>query len=115
MYVIGQGHEHLGPGTSMVQRINWTTGEEQRLDATPFGLGSCGGSCGCDGNCGMKKGLALFDSGIDPSTFGWQEWLIVGIGGYALTSMFFGTKRGIRAAGEGIRRGRKRLAKRVAG
>lgn len=112
MYVQGQGHEHLGPGTSMVQRINWTTGEEMRLK----GLG-CDGQC-ADCSCG-GRGLGLFDSGFDPTTWGWPEWLVIGLGGYVATSMFFGAKRGARAAGEGARRavksGRKRLAKRIAG
>ena len=110
MYVQGQGHEHMGPGTSLVQRINWTNGQEMQMSP---GLGC---ACGC-GNC--SNGLGLFDSGFDPSTFGWPEWLVVGLGGYVLTSMFFGAKRGARAAGEGARRavksGRQRLAKRIAG
>jgi hypothetical protein len=117
MYLVGQGHEHLGPGTSMVQRINWTTGDEFTLKGAQLGLG-CAAGCGCDGGC-TKKGLGLFDSGFDPTTFGWPEWLVVGLGGYMATSMFFGTGRAIGRARPRVRgavkRGRQRLGKRIAG
>jgi hypothetical protein len=113
MYLVGQGHEHLGPGTSMVQRINWTTGDSMPLK----GMG-CGGGCGCDGGC-AKKGLGLFDSGTDLTGWGWPEYLVVGLGGYVATSMLFGARRaaGRARAGisSGVKRGRQRLAKRVAG
>jgi hypothetical protein len=79
--------------------------------------GACCDSCAHGGSC--KSGLGLFDSGMDFSQWTWQEWLVVGLGGYMLTSMAFGTKRAVRAAGEGARRGvkraRRRLAAKVAG
>ena len=73
------------------------------------------GGCGCEGNCGMT-GMGLFESGMDFSAWGWQEWLVVGLGGYVLTSMFFTTKRAARRLralpGERRRRKAARLGKR---
>jgi hypothetical protein len=116
MYMTGKGHEHLGPGTSLVQRINWTTGQENQL----AGLGSCpgnfpgaefasdcmamSGTCaegamrglgcgGCGGKCGRECGLGLFDGGLDPSTWGLPEWGVVLLGGYMVISTVFTTKR----------------------
>jgi hypothetical protein len=83
MYVAGQGHEHLGPGTSLVQRINWTTGQEAEL----AGLG-----CACGGKC---KGMGLFDGG--PDTWGGLEWGAVAVGGYMVLSSILTTRRGVRA------------------
>ena len=82
-----------------------------------LGLGACCDSCKHGGAC--SGGMGLFDSGLSPTTWGWSEWLVIGLGGYMLTSMFFGAQRGVRAAGEGVRRGvkrgRRRLAEKVAG
>jgi hypothetical protein len=78
-YLVGQGHMHFGPGTSMVQ-----------MTKPVFGMGSCCGSCAKGGTC---KGMGLFDSGFDVSGWGWQEWGLVIFGGYALTSVLFTTKR----------------------
>ena len=85
---------------------------------SPFGMsGACCSSCAHGGSC--NKGMGLFDSGMDVTQWGWQEWLVVGLGGYMLTSMVFGTGRAVKAAGEGTRRGirraRRRLADRIAG
>jgi hypothetical protein len=113
MYLTGQAPNIAGPGTGLVQRINWTTGDEFTLRGSQSGLG-CAAGCGCDGGC-TKKGLGLFDSGFDPSTFGWPEWLVVGLGGYVATSLFFGTGRAISRARVGVRAGRKRIGKRIAG
>ncbi len=141
MYVMGQGHEHLGPGTSMVQRINWTNGQEAEMVAG-FGRGmagyggvdefrpdcaqmsrSCsekGLGCACGGTCVRGCGLGIFDGGLDTSTWGFPEWgIAVGLGGYVLTSLFFTGRRVGRSVREGVssrvRAGRRRLAKRVAG
>jgi hypothetical protein len=110
MYLVGTAPNIAGPGTGLVQRINWTTG-----DSIPLKGMGCGGGCGCK-KCG---GLGLFDSGFDPSTFGWPEWLVIGLGGYMATSMLFGAKRAAGRARAGIKfrtkRGRAKLAKVVAG
>lgn len=94
MYLVGQGHEHMGPGTSMVQRIDWTRAQESQLQSAFRGLG-CAGRCG--GMCGSCGGLGLFDGGMDLSTWGWPEWGIVVLGGYVLASTVFATGRGVRA------------------
>ena len=82
------------------------------------GMGGNAGGCGCEGNCGMT-GLGLFEAGTDFTSWGWQEWLVVGLGGYVLTSMFFTGRRAARQIGEGVssrvRRGRRRLGSRIAG
>lgn len=131
MYVIGQGHEHLGPGTSLVQRINWTNGQEAEMVAG-FGRGFAGfssvgefrsdcrtmspgcaekglGCAGCAGKCKSGCGLGLFDGGFDPSTFGGIEWAVVVGAGWMLASTVFATKRaaGRIAAIPGNRRKRK--------
>jgi hypothetical protein len=81
-----------------------------------LGMGACCDSCAHGGKC---SGMGLFDSGMDFSQWTWQEWLVVGLGGYMLTSMVFGTGRAVRAAGEGARHGvkraRRRLAAKIAG
>lgn len=105
MYIAGQGHEHLGPGTSMVQRINWTPPQERQAE----GLG-----CACGGKCGM----GLFDS-MDPSAWTWQEWAAIGIGGYLVTSLLFTGRRAARQLSEGVsarvKKHRRRLGARIAG
>ena len=106
MYTLSQGHEHLGPGTSMVQRINWTTGMERQAEG--LGCASCGGNCG-------RCGLGLFESGMDISGWTWQEWLVVGLGGYVLTSMFFTTRRAARQVSEGVRKRVRRTRRRIGG
>ncbi len=107
MYRIGEGHEHLGPGTSLVQRINWTTGDEAEMVA---GLG-----CACSGKCGKSCGLGLFDNGLDPSSFGAAEWGIVAGAAYVLFSTVFTTRSAVRGAREKVRTGRRRLGKKIAG
>ena len=75
--------------------------------------GACCDSCAHGGSC--KSGMGLFDSGMDFTQWTWQEWLVVGLGGYMLTSMVFGTKRAVRGARRGVKRARRRLAAKVAG
>jgi hypothetical protein len=63
--------------------------------------------------------MGLFDSGMDFSLWTWQEWLVVAMGGYMLTSMFFTGRRAARQVGEGVRsrvrRGRRKLGSKIAG
>jgi hypothetical protein len=107
MYLIGKGHEHLGPGTSMVQRIDWTRDQEMQLMNAARGLGGCGcaGLAGCP--CG---GLGLFESGIDFSGWSWPEWVLVSLGAYVALSTVFTTQRGA----ERVRKSFKRYARRRA-
>ena len=104
MYVIGKGHEHEGPGTSLVQHYNLTREQADRMAAASRGMGcSCKGLAGCP--CG---GLGLFDSGMDVSGWAWPEFAIAGIGAYMLVSTFFTTKRAarrVRGALKGAARG----------
>jgi hypothetical protein len=143
MYLVGKGHDHEGPGTSMVQRINWTRANEVQLMKSNRGIGpglgdygssvpeffsdcramskGCndfrGFGCACT-KPGMNCGMGLFDT-MNPTSWGWQEWAIVGAGGYMLTSMFFTGRRAGRQVREGVskrvRGARKRLAAKVAG
>lgn len=127
MYLVGKGHEHMGPGTSMVQRIDWSRANETQLmdSVRGRGLGSVpefaadcrqmgrykGMGCACSRGCG----LGLFDSGMDLSTWGWPEWGIVALGGYMLFSTVFTTGRAARriAAIPGQRRKSKAAALRL--
>jgi len=95
-YLQGQGHMHYGPGTSMVQFVK-----------PVFGMGCACGSLKC--GCGENLGLGLFDSGMDFTGWGWQEWAIIGLGGYVLLSTIFTTGRAVRKvkALPGERRKRK--------
>ncbi len=102
LYVQGEGHEHLGPGTSMVEHINWSELDEDQSR----GLGACCASC---------EGMGFFDSGLDPSGWAWPEWGTVALGAYVLMSTIFTTRRAVRSVGEGVRRTRKRIGKRVSG
>ena len=102
MYIAGKGQENTGPGTSL------------SLFSPPnYKVGMAG--CGCD----KYSGLGLFDSGMDFTAWGWQEWFAVGIGGYVLTSMLFTTRRAGRQISEGVgkrvRGARRKLGKRISG
>ena len=50
------------------------------------GMGSCCASCASGGTCEGAHGMGLFDSGTDISGWGWSEWIIVGIGVFAVGS-----------------------------
>jgi hypothetical protein len=106
MYLMGNGSDIIGPGTSLVQRINWTQAQENQMRRGMgcAGLGcrglGCGGGCGNDvrGKCsGACAGLGLFDSGLDYTTWGWPEWVIVGLSGYMVLSTLMTTKRAARS------------------
>lgn len=111
MYLVGKGADVMGPGTAMVQRIDWTQAQEG--ETRGMGCASRGLGCACE-----SKGLGLFDS-FNPSAWTWQEWAAVGIGGYMLTSMFFTGRRAARQVREGVsgrvRRARRRVGARIAG
>lgn len=96
MYVIGKGHEHEGPGTSMVQMIHWTPSQERQIQ-TGFGRGL---GCACDAKKGLL-GLGLFDS-VDPSTWTMPEWGIAIFGGYMIMSTVFTTGRAVRTVGRTV-------------
>lgn len=108
------------PGTALVQRIQ----ENPRgfgayygtptYFATPAGQSGIRGlGCGC--GCNNPDGMGLFDTGLDFSGWGWQEWGIALLGGYMVASTLFTTKRAARAAGDSVRRARRRVGKRIAG
>ena len=109
-YVSGKGHMHWGPGTSMIQ-----------FKRPAFGMGACCDSCAHGGTC-SGKGMGLFDSGMDFTTWGLPEWSIVGLGAYMVFSTLFTTKRAAQGVAripggvrKGIKRGRKRLGAKIAG
>ena len=104
MYVQGRGHEHLGPGTAMVQFAERGAFPGLGGCRCPNGMG-CGPGCGC-ASC---QGMGLFESGLDPSGWTWMEWAIVIGGGYMVLSTIFTTKRAASriAALPGERRKRK--------
>jgi len=64
------------------------------------GLG-CTSGCKCKAGlgCSCNKGMGLFDSGMDFTTWGPAEWAIAGIGVYTLFSLFGDTKRGVARVG----------------
>ncbi len=109
MYLVGQGHQHIGPGTSMTQMIDWTRPQERELRTTGMtGMGCPGGCAGsCGGTCG---GLGLFESGLDFSQWGAVEWAFVALGGYVLMSTVFTTGRAARAVARYPKERRKRKA-----
>ncbi len=121
MYLVGKGHEHMGPGTSMVQFIDATQGEFAGLGMTPEFGSDCGQMGGRSGlGCGCTKpcngcGLGLFESGSDVSGWTWQEYAVVGLGLYAVGSMLFTTRTAVEGTRQGVRRARRKLGARVAG
>jgi hypothetical protein len=108
LYLPGQGHTHMGPGTSFVQRIDWTQAQNgQMLDAMRgLGCGSCAGTCQ---NC-RTRGLGLFESGMDFSGWGPLEWGLVALGGYMVVSTVFTTQR----ASTRVRKSFKKFSRRRA-
>ena len=85
-----------------------TTGSTN--SSTVVGLGCApGGACHCGGKC--QHGMGIFDSGTDISGWGWEEWSVVGVGAFAVLSMFSATQSGVRSVRRAVRRRRayKRL------
>lgn len=76
---------------------------------TFFGMGACCADCAgkpAGSVCG-SKGLGLFDSGMDFTTWGWPEWGIVAAGVYAGLSLLGDTKRGaarVRRVGKAVKK-----------
>jgi len=56
----------------------------------------CAGLSGCGCGCGGKCGMGLFEAGMDFTSWGWPEWTVALIGGYALISMWQTTGRAAR-------------------
>lgn len=128
MYLVGKGSNVMGPGTSMVQRIDWSRANETQLmnglRGRGPGLGSVpefvddrrqmsrfkGMGCGC-----KKCGLGLFDTGLDVSGWSWPEYALVALGGYMVMSTVFTTGRAARriAAIPGQRRKSKAASYRL--
>ena len=100
MYLVGKGHTHYGPGTSFVQRIDWTRPEEMQLE----GMGCAGMGCGCGGSC--KRGLGLFDS-MDFTTWGPAEFAVIGVGAYLILSLAGDTRRAATSVRKSVRRRRR--------
>ena len=102
MYLTAKSIGPDAPGTAMVQRLNGL--------GCPCENGGMGCACG---------GMGLFDSGMDISQWTWQEWFVVGLGGYVVVSMFFTTRRAARQVHQGtkqrLRRARRRIGERIAG
>lgn len=105
-YITTTGPQLIGPGTGIIPRISWTTGQEASM-----GLGCSG--CSCGGSC--SEGLGLFDSGMDLSGWGWPEYAIAAFGVYALFGAWTTTKRAARSVGPGIRNVRRKVGAKVAG
>ncbi len=78
MAYLMKNNPQLGPGTGLVQHIDWT----------PNGLG-----CACE----SAKGMGLFESGMDFTGWSWAEWGTVALGGYMLMSTLSTTHRAARA------------------
>lgn len=81
-----------------------------------LGMGGLRGLRGCAcGGCGMgqPRGMGLFDTPFDLSTWGWPEWGIAILGGYALFSMIFTSSRAQRSISRSAAARRKRGAKRA--
>jgi len=104
MYLTSGQANIMGPGTGLVQRYDFTQDQSNQMK----GLG-----CGCKGlaGCGCSGGMGLFDSGFDPSGWGWPEFAIVGLGAYMLLSTWSTTKRvgrRVRSAAGGAYKGARR-------
>jgi hypothetical protein len=56
---------------------------------------NCGLGCAdCGGTC--AGGLGVFDGGLDWNSWGWQEWGLIFLGAYAVGSMVFTGRTGVR-------------------
>lgn len=68
---------------------DWLAPKNSAPQPAPI-LGGRGMGCACSGSCGgggCNKGMGLFDTPFDVSTWGMQEWAIAGIGAYLLISL----------------------------
>lgn len=92
----------------------------------PYGFASGMGDCGCGGTCGgcgHDHGMGqddsslfsnLFASGADISGWGWEEWAIVGLGGFAVLSAVQNISNAGRSVGKSISGYKRRSKKRAA-
>ena len=103
MYLTTNVAQPAAPGNALVQRINWTTGQEIR-DTAGMGCG-CAGGCKGIGCAGLGQ---LFSSGWDVSGWGLPEWGIVVFGAYVVFSVFSTTSRGVSKVRSGVARRRSR-------
>jgi len=115
MYLQGRGHQHFGPGTSMVQFIqpNQFYGMGCVCDGgcgAPLEQAGRGMGCACGGQC---CGMGLFDSGLDLTQWGWPEIVIAGLALWGLASVFSTGKRTASAVGGAVRRRRSKSARRA--
>ena len=83
------------------------------------GMDGLGCGCGCGGGCGPSYGMGqlfdtstLFSGGLDPSTWGPGEWLIVGLAGYVLYSVFSTTRRGAASLRSSYQTSKRKAARR---
>lgn len=122
MYKMAPAPQPL-PGTQLVQRVNGDglngLGEyvsTPNYFGTPAGQSGirglgCGGDCGCS-DC--SKGMGLFDSGLDPSGWGWQEYLVLAGGVWLAYSTLFTVRRAPREirrkVGSRVTKAGKRIA-----
>ena len=102
-YLVGQGHAHYGPGTSL------TLLTRPVFAAPGLGCASCAGDCS---SC-SRKGMGLFETGFSPSDWGIGEWSVIGIGAYMLFSTLFTTGRAVKAVGRIPGERRKKKAARL--
>ena len=105
MYLTTNVAQPAAPGNALVQRINWTTGQEIR-DTAGMGCG-CAGGCKGIGCAGLGQ---LFSSGWDVSGWGLPEWGVVALGVFVLYSTFSTTARAGRSVRKSVKRARSRLA-----
>src|ERR1700675_9919 len=109
MYLVGKGHDHDGPGTSMVQRINWTKDQERQLtwamQGRGYRLGSDGRVPECRNDCSSMSGscrqgygmsgceckscgMGLFES-LNPQDWSLPVWtLAIGGASHILRTVF---------------------------
>jgi hypothetical protein len=110
MYIFGKNDNLAGPSTALTL---FAPSLPERSDVL-----SGDGGLGC-ATCSQPSGLGLFESGMDFTAWGWQEWFVIGIGGYVLTSMFFTTKRAAGQVRAGVSKrvsgARRRLGSKIAG
>jgi hypothetical protein len=72
----------------------------------------CGGSCaGCKSGLHGHHGMGLFDS-MDFTTWGWQEWGIIGAGAYLVMSIIGDIGKGSRRVSGYRSKSRKRRQRR---
>lgn len=86
--------------------------------ASPFAWNTGLGCPGCGGTCGgcRAQGLGqtgLFGTGLftsaDPNQWGWGEWAVIAVGGFAVISMVTTAQRAGQATGRAYRKVRRKI------